>query len=80
MEEIKKLSNTIVNYSLKLKEKERVLITSYPECLDLILSLIEDINKVGAIPFVNIKNDIVNAKLLEITNDNRINLLKKIKQ
>lgn len=80
MEEIKKLSNTIVNYSLKLKEKEKVLITSYPECLDLILALIDDINKVGAIPFVNMKNDMVNAKLLEVTNDSRINLLKKIKQ
>lgn len=80
MEEIKKLSNTIVNYSLKLKEKEKILITSYPECLDLILALIEDINKVGAIPFVNMKNDIVNAKLLEVTNDNRVGLLKKIKQ
>lgn len=80
MEELKKLSKMIVNYSLNLKNNEKVLITSYQECLDLILELIEDISKVGAIPFVNIKNDIINAKLLEVTNDNRINLLKKIKK
>lgn len=80
MNELEKLSNTIVNYSLKLKKNEKVLITSYEECLDLILSLIDEINKVEAIPFIRIKNDILNAKLLEVTNDKRIEILKKLKQ
>lgn len=79
MNEIEKLSSTIVNYSLKLKENETVLITSYNECLDLILSLIDEISKVGAIPFVRIKNDIINAKILGVTNDERIKVLKKLK-
>lgn len=80
MSELEKLSSTIVNYSLKLKQNEKVLITSYNECTDLILCLIDEISKVGAIPFVRIKNDILNAKLLEITNDERIKILKKMKE
>lgn len=80
MNELEKLSSTIVNYSLHLKKNEKVLITSYNECTDLILCLITEINKVGAIPFVRIKNDILNAKLLEITNDERIEILKKMKE
>lgn len=80
MNEIQKLSHTIVNYSLKLEKEERVLITSYEECLDLILALIEEINKVGAIPFVRIKNDILNAKLLEYTTKSRIKTLHILKE
>ena len=80
MYEIQKLSHTIVNYSLKLEKEERVLITSYEECLDLILALIEEINKVGAIPFVRIKNDILNAKLLEYTTKSRIKTLHILKE
>lgn len=80
MNEIQKLSHTIVNYSLKLEKEERVLITSYEECLDLILALIEEINKVGAIPFVRIKNDILNAKLLECTTKSRIKTLHVLKE
>ena len=80
MNEIQKLSHTIVNYSLKLEKEEKVLITSYEECLDLILALIEEINKVGAIPFVRIKNDILNAKLLECTTKSRIKTLHVLKE
>lgn len=80
MNEIQKLSHTIVNYSLKLEKEEKVLITSYEECLDLILALIEEINKVGAIPFVRIKNDILNAKLLEYTTKSRIKTLHILKE
>lgn len=80
MNELEKLSSTIVNYSLKLKKNEKVLITSYNECTDLILCLIDEINKVEAIPFVRIKNDVINAKMLEITNDERIKALKKLKE
>ena len=73
-EKIKKLSNTIVNYSLKIKENDRVLITSVTsKPKKLIESLIDDITKKGAIVFVEIKEPSVENKLLKNTNNKRIN-------
>lgn len=80
MDELQKLSFTITNYSLKLKQNEKVLITGYEECLDLILLLIKDISSLGALPFVKIKNDIINAQILKVTNEKRIEVLKKISE
>ena len=51
-EKIEILSNTIVTYSLKVKENDRVLIESAYEAKPLLVQLIKDISKVGGIPFV----------------------------
>lgn len=80
-ERIKKLSKTIVNYSLKVKENERVLITTqtiYPK--ELILDLIQEITEQKAIPFVRIIEPEINALLQERTTQARINELKKRSQ
>ena len=71
--ELLKLSNTIVNYSVKVKEGERVLIiTNGIESKFLIKALIRDIVKVKGIPFVRIVDNEINALLMELTNSKRI--------
>jgi len=50
-ERLKKLSNTIVNYSVKVKENDRVLIQyENSECKPLIKCLIKDIYKIKVYP------------------------------
>ena len=77
-ERLKKLSHTIVNYSLKVKENDRVLITSQTdEPKELIRYLIRDITDKKAIPFVRIVEPEINALLEELTTSERIKELKK---
>ncbi|MBE6144975.1 MAG: aminopeptidase [Firmicutes bacterium] len=79
--ELLKLSNTIVNYSVKVKEGERVLIiTNGIESKFLIKALIRDIVKVKGIPFVRIVDNEINALLMELTNSKRIDELAKHKK
>ena len=75
---LKKLSQTIVEYSLKIKENDRVFITAQTDKTnELILNLIDDIVKMKGIPFVRIVDPIINAKLSELTSLKRIESLKK---
>lgn len=77
-EKIKKLSNTIVNYSLEVKENDKVLITSQTDKPnDLVKCLIKDIVNNKGIPFVKIVDPEISALLLELTDDARIEELKK---
>ena len=78
MEEmIKKLANTIVNYSLNIKEDEKVLITYQSvEARDLVKELIDAINLRGGIVFTNYIDPIISNTLKESTNSKRITLIK----
>ena len=68
-ERIKKLSNTIVNYSVKVKENDRVLIQYESSmCKPLIKYLIKDIYKNGGIPFVKHLDDELSSLILEGAN------------
>ena len=74
----KKLSNTLINYSLNIKEKEKVLITySDIKCKNLVKHLIKDITKVNGFPFVKIIDDEINALLLKETTIDKIDLVAK---
>ena len=79
IEKLKKLSNTIVNYSLDVKENDRILITvnEIDKTSQLLKYLIKDITKNKAIPFVRIIDNEINSLLLETTSDNRIKEIKK---
>ena len=77
-EKIKLLSESIVSYSLDVKEDERVLITCHSDKpKPLILSLIDKIVEKKGIPFVRILDSDIETYLLENTKDNRLELIKK---
>ncbi len=77
-ERLQKLSKTIVNYSLKIKENDRVLITTQTDQpKELIKCLIREITQQKGIPFVRIKEPEVQALLQELTTEKRIQELQK---
>lgn len=76
MDKIKKLSEKIVEHSLKINEKDKVLITyQNTNCNDLVIELIRDIAKKGAISYVKFVDPEVNKELLMSTNEERAYLL-----
>lgn len=77
-ERIKKLSKTIVNHSLKVKEQDRVLITCQTtEPKELVQALINEITEQKGIPFVRITDPEIHALLQQKTTSERIACLKK---
>lgn len=75
----KELSKILVNYSLKIKENDRVLITYMSDnCKEFVKLIIEDIALNKGIPFVKRIDYDISACLLENTFDNRIEELKKL--
>ena len=71
-EKIEILSNTIVTYSLKVKENDRVLIESAYEAKPLLEQLIKDISKVGGIPFVRLTDSMMDGLQNELATLSRI--------
>ena len=65
------LASKIVNYCLKIKENDRVLISTFIEDEFFIKRLIYYITLNKGIPFVRIKNDEINTYILETILDNR---------
>ncbi len=76
-ESLKTLSHKIVNYSLDLKQDEKVLITTMIEAKPLVLELLKEIKEKGAIASVRFTDPEVTAYLTNMTTENRIELLKK---
>lgn len=78
---ITKLANMIVNYSLKVKEDENVLITYQSnEAIDLVKELIEQLHQVGAVVFVNSVDPAITNMLKEKTTSKRIELIRKYQE
>lgn len=78
-ERLKKIAYSIVNYSLKTKSKEKILITVQSiEANPLVKCLIEAIFMCDAIPYVTIFDQEISTLLLEKTNEDRTQLLKDI--
>lgn len=66
---IKKLSNTIVNYSIKVKENDKVLITyETSNCNPLVKQLIKDIISAGGVPSVKIIDEEISSLIMENAN------------
>jgi len=55
--EIKKLAKTIVEYSTSLKRGEKVLIEAFDVPDEIVIAIIRQAEKVGAIPFVTLKSN-----------------------
>lgn len=58
------LAQNLINYSLKLKKGEKVLIENFGLQRDLVKALVREAYKVGAYPFVSLKDHQVNRELL----------------
>ena len=79
-EKLIKLSNTIVNYSVKVKENDRVLIQyESNKCNPLIKYLIKDIYKNKGIPFVKLIDNELNSLIMENANSKTIDEMVKLK-
>lgn len=74
------LANTIVNYSLHLKENSRVQVSFNKEAVPLVEEIIKESNKVGAIMTLNMTDPKLNARLAEKNTDARLEHLKKVKE
>lgn len=80
-QKVKNLSETIVHYSLKVKEHDRVLIMAGSfRTNDLVSELIKTIIKAGGIPFVRYIDPEIDALLTELTTKTRIEEIKKHSQ
>ena len=77
---IEKLSKTLVEYSLKVKQNDRVLISCSLECKQLVKKLIKDITNVGGYAFVEIHDSEVDALLLETTVSSKVKYIKEKKR
>ena len=79
-ERIINLSNTIVNYSIKVKENDRVIIQyESNECKPLIKCLIKDIYKNKGIPFVKLIDNELDSLIRENATSNTIDEMVKMK-
>ena len=77
-EKIKQLASTIVNYSLKVKENDKVLITYQTvDARNLVKELIKNINEVGGIVFTNYVDPFISNILKEQSTAKRIDLMKE---
>ena len=80
-ERLKKLSNTIVNYSIEVKENDRVLIQyENSECKPLIKCLIKDIYKNKGIPSVRLCDNELYTLIKEGANSKTVDEIVKQKQ
>ena len=71
------LAKNLVHYSMNLKPGEKVLIELTGSDLHLAKSLIEEIYKVGALPFLSIKNPETNRLLLKNARQEQMELIAK---
>ena len=62
---IKELAKNLIGYSTNLQKGEKILIEMYDEALPLTTALIEEVYRVGGIPFVTVKNNKILRQLLK---------------
>lgn len=74
------LANTIINYSLHLKENSKVLVNFTKEATPLVEELIKEAQAVGAVMSLNMSDPKLNARLAEKNTEARLEHLRNIKQ
>lgn len=80
-EKIEILNDTITNYSLKIKEGDRVLITYQSrECHPLVKELIKKISESGGICFTKLVDAEIEALLSSVTTDERIKCHRNLRE
>ncbi|MBZ4662870.1 MAG: aminopeptidase [Caloramator sp.] len=71
------LAHNLINYSCRLKEGEKVLIETIGLELPLVKELIKEAYKVGAVPFVTIKNKSVDRAILMGATEEQMKMMAK---
>ncbi|MCX7694455.1 MAG: aminopeptidase [Caloramator sp.] len=71
------LAHNLINYSCRLKEGEKVLIETIGLELPLVKELVKEAYKVGAIPFVTIKNKSVDRAILMGATEEQMKMMAK---
>lgn len=79
-EKLNKLANTIVNYSLHLKENSKVLVNYPYEARPLVAEIIKEAQKVNAVLVLKMNDPKLNARLAEKNTIARLELLKEVKE
>jgi aminopeptidase len=74
---IRKLAKNLIGYSTNLQKDEKILIEMFDDALPLTKALVEETYRIGAIPFVTVKN---NKILRQLIKDAGIEQLKMIAQ
>ena len=77
-ERLTKLAENLVNYSVRLKENENILIDLGGEdCYKLGQEIIKQVYKVKANPFIKLSNANINNTLLKGINEQMLEMMKK---
>ncbi|SHE59968.1 MULTISPECIES: aminopeptidase [Caloramator] len=71
------LAHNLINYSCRLKEGEKVLIETIGLELPLVKELVKEAYKVGAVPFVTIKNKSVDRAILMGATEEQMKMMAK---
>lgn len=66
---IRKLAKNLVNYSISLKPKEKVLITACDADLNIIKALIKEIGSIGGHPYLNLTSSQITKELILNSNE-----------
>lgn len=77
---LKIMAKTIVDYSLKIKPGERVLIDSTKNCTDMIKYMIELLDERGAIPLINLEENDIKSILIKHGSQQQFEIMKKSKE
>ncbi len=74
---IQTLAQNLISYSTSLKQGEKILIEMFDDALPLAKAIVQEVYKVGAVPFLSLKNNQLQRVLLQNAN---IDQLKHIAQ
>ena len=66
---IQKLAYNLINYSCSLKKGEKVLIEAFGIENDLVKALVEEARKIGAYPFVTLRDHAVQRAMIKDTDE-----------
>jgi aminopeptidase len=72
---LRKLARLLVNYSVSLKHGEKVLIEATDIPYELVAELIKEVNLVGAIPLIELKQNRIQRELLKRGNKEQMRLI-----
>ncbi|MFR6123761.1 aminopeptidase, partial [Faecalibacillus intestinalis] len=74
---LKKMADTVIDYSLSIKAGERVMIETTKNCSDVLKYMIQKISGKGAIPFVLLNETDIKRELVKNGNEEQFKLMRE---